>query len=172
MMGSAALAYQKLKGLGDSWRIGMLAFSQNRCPLRVRPRGGTLRCQGTTKSTWHKQKSRYAERVMFFAHILDSLWIVIYTFGGALQPSAGLDRTHAGADRSMAPHAHPWSAGTKSAGGEVAWTLTSLPSWVPVPKARLVNNGYLVGTDWKCCKRVSWLRSKLHAVRQKLRKAW
>ena len=148
----------------------MLAFSQNRCPLRVRPRGGTFRCQGTTKSTWHKQKSRCAERVMFFAHILDLLRIVIYTFAGALQPSAGLDRTHAGADRSMAPHAHPWSAGTKSAGGEVAWTLTSLPSWVPVPKARLVNNGYLVGTDWKCCKRVSWLRSNLQAVRQKLRK--
>ena len=89
VMGSAALAYQKLKGRGDSWRIGMLAFSQGRCPLGVRPRGGTLRCQGTTKSTWHKQKSRYAERVMF----LDLLRIVIYTFAGALQPSAGLDRT-------------------------------------------------------------------------------
>ncbi len=97
VMGRAALAYQKLKGRGDSWRIGMLAFSQGRCPLGVRPRGGTLRCQGTTKSTWHKQKSRYAERVMFLAYILayvvDSLWIVIYTVAGALQPSAGLDRT-------------------------------------------------------------------------------
>ena len=71
----------------------------------------------------------------------------------------------------MAPYAHPWSAGTKSAGGRIAWTLTSPASWVPVPKSRLAYFGYLIGKAWKCFERISWFRRKSQTMLWKYEKA-